>query len=89
MVTTAINIIIYTTVFFLIGMYKPNWALFFMKKPDRFMVLMLSVVLFMVAATLFGEGTRQTELAENPTSVVSEDSAPTVNSEAKPEKQSK
>ena len=60
-----------------------------MKKPDRLMVLMLSAVLFMVAATLFGEGTRQTELAEEPTSIVSEDSTPTVNPETKPEKESK
>lgn len=86
MVTAAINIFIYTVVFFLIGMYKPNWALFFMKKPDRFMVLVLSGVLFMVAATLFGEGTRQKKLTESPVSAVSEDSAPVVSPEIKPEK---
>jgi hypothetical protein len=78
MVTAAINILIYTVVFFLIGMYKPNWALFFMKKPDRFMVMVVSVVLFMVATTLFGEGTQQKKSAKNPVAVVSEDSVPVV-----------
>lgn len=86
MVTAAINILIYTVVFFLIGMYKPNWALFFMKKPDRFIVLVVSVVLFMVAATLFGEGTQQKKLTENPVSVVSEDAAPMVSPSVQPEK---
>ena len=85
MVTAAINIFIYTVIFFLIGMYKPNWALFFMKKPDRIIVLVISVVLIMVTATLFGEGTRQKKMAENPVSVVSEDVAPVVSPSAQPE----
>ncbi len=90
MVTAAINILIYTVVFFFIGMYKPNWALFFMKKPDRFMVMVVSVVFFMVAATLFGEGTQQKKSAENPVSVVSEDSVPVVVSPSvQPEKEKK
>jgi hypothetical protein len=89
MVTAAINILIYAVFFFLIGMYKPNWALFFMKKPDRVMVLMFSAVLFMVSATLFGEGTRQEKLEEVPASVVSEDSIPTINTETKSEKENK
>jgi len=87
MVTAAINILIYTAIFFLIGMFKPNWALFFMKKPDRVMVIMLSAVLFMVGATLFGEGTRKNKLDEDSISVVvSEDSVPAVSEETKTDK---
>lgn len=89
MVTAAINIFIYTVIFFLIGMFKPNWALFFMKKPNRVMVMMLSAVLFMVAATLFGEGTRKNKLDEDSVSVVSEDSVPAVSIETKTDKESK
>lgn len=86
MVTAAINILIYTAIFFLIGMFKPNWALFFMKKPDRVMVIMLSAVLFMVGATLFGQGTRKNKLDEDSISVVSEDSVPAVSEETKTDK---
>jgi len=89
MVTAAINILIYTVIFFLIGMFKPNWALFFMKKPNRVMVMMLSAVLFMVAATLFGEGTRKNKLDEDSVSVVSGDSVPAVSIETKADKESK
>ncbi len=86
MVTAAINILIYTVLFFLVGMYKPKWALFFMKKPDRFMVMVFSVVFFMIAATLFGEGERRKKLEETPVSAVSEDSVPTASPVAKPGK---
>ena len=89
MVTAAINIFIYTVIFFLIGMFKPNWVLFFMKKPNRVMVMMLSAVLFMVAATLFGEGTRKNKLDEDSVSVVSEDSVPAVSRETKTDKERK
>ncbi len=86
MVTAAINILIYTVLFFLVGMYKPKWALFFMKKPDRFMVMVFSVVFFMIAATLFGEGERRKKLEETPVSATSEDSVPTASPVAKPGK---
>lgn len=59
MITAAINIGIYTLIFFLVGMYKPKWALFFMKTPDRFIVSIFTVVFIMISLTLFGEGTRQ------------------------------
>lgn len=58
MITAAINIFIYSLLTLIIGLYKPKWALFWMKKPDRFMVIIISSVLFMTAATLFGEGNR-------------------------------
>ncbi len=86
MITAAINILIYTIIFFLIGMYKPNWALFFMKKPNRFMVMVFSIVFFMIAATLFGEGERRKKLEETPASKVSEDSVPVASPVVKPGK---
>jgi len=59
MVTAAFHIGIYTIIFFIVGMIKPKWPLFFLKKPDRFLVLIISTVFFMISATLFGEGHRQ------------------------------
>ena len=56
MITAAINILIYSILMLVIGLYKPKWALFWMKSPDRVMVVIFSAVLFMIAATLFGEG---------------------------------
>lgn len=50
---------IWTLLFFIVGMIKPKWPLFFLKKPDRFLILIISTVLFMVSATLYGEGNRQ------------------------------
>ena len=55
---------IWTLLFFIVGMIKPKWPLFFLKKPDRFLILIISTVLFMVSATLYGEGNRQKALEE-------------------------
>ncbi|MEQ1636421.1 MAG: hypothetical protein ABL903_06995 [Methylococcales bacterium] len=62
MITAAINIGIYTIIFFLLGMYKPQWPLFFMKKPNRMIIMIVTLIMFMVGVTLFGEGTRQKKL---------------------------
>ncbi len=62
MITAAINIGIYTIVFFLLGMYKPQWPLFFMKNPSRITIMIITLVMIMVGVTLFGEGTRQKKL---------------------------
>jgi hypothetical protein len=59
MIVTAINLGILTLLFFIIGMIKPQWVLFFLQKPDRFMVLIISTIFFMVIATLYGEGHRR------------------------------
>jgi hypothetical protein len=55
---------LWTLLFLIVGMIKPKWPLFFLKKPDRFLILIISTVLFMVAATLYGEGNRQKGLEE-------------------------
>ncbi|NOT83302.1 MAG: hypothetical protein HOP02_00680 [Methylococcaceae bacterium] len=62
MITAAINIGIYTIVFFLLGMYKPQWPLFFMKNPNRITIMIITIVMIMVGMTLFGEGTRRKKL---------------------------
>lgn len=64
LITAAFHTGIWTLIFFIVGMIKPKWPLFFMKKPDRFLILIISTVLFMVSATLFGEGNRQKALEE-------------------------
>ena len=62
MITAAINIGIYTLIFFLLGMYKPQWPLFFMKNPNRITIMIITLVMIMVGMTLFGEGTRRKKL---------------------------
>lgn len=64
MINAAFHTGIWTLVFFIVGMINPKWPLFFLKKPDRFLILVISTVLFMVSATLFGEGNRQKALEE-------------------------
>jgi hypothetical protein len=43
-------------------MIKPNWALFFLAKPDRFIVTTITLVFVMITFTLYGEGTRREKL---------------------------
>jgi hypothetical protein len=64
LITAAIDTGLLTLLFFIVGMIKPGWALFFMKKSDRFMILIISTVLFMITFTLFGEGNRQKALEQ-------------------------
>lgn len=59
MVAQAINLGILTAMFFIAGMIKPKWPLFFMEKPNRFLILVISTILFMISATMYGEGHRQ------------------------------
>jgi hypothetical protein len=64
MINAAFHTGIWTLIFFIVGMINPKWPLFFLKKPDRFLILVISTVLFMVSATLFGEGNRRKALEE-------------------------
>lgn len=64
MILTAINMGILTIIFFIVGMIKPEWVLFFMKEPSRFIVLVISTVLIMISVTLYGEGHRRATLAQ-------------------------
>ena len=62
MITGAIDLGIWTLLFFIIGMYKPQWPLFFMKTPNRFIIVVVTTILFMITATLYGEGLRREKM---------------------------
>ena len=64
MVNYAFDLAIWTVLFFIIGMYKPQWPLFFLKKPDRFMILVITTIFIMITLTLYGEGTRRAKLEQ-------------------------
>lgn len=59
MVFYAINLGIITILFFIIGMIKPKWPLFFLKEPTRFTILMITPILIMITVTMYGEGLKQ------------------------------
>ena len=63
MVLASIHILLYTAIFFLVGMYKPKWVLFFLKNPTRFLVSSIALIFFMIGMTVYGEGHKQ-ELLE-------------------------
>ena len=64
MIDAAFHVLIYTTIFFVLGMFKPQWPLFFLKQPSRFIIVAISTIGLMVGATLFGEGHKQEQLAK-------------------------
>src|ERR1035437_323502 len=70
LINAAIDTGLLTLLFFIVGMINPKWALFFLKKPVRFIILIISTVLFMISATLFGEGNRQKAAEEKATKEV-------------------
>ena len=77
MVTYAFNLGIGTVLFFIIGMYKPQWPLFFLKKPDRFMILVITTIFVMITLTLYGEGTRRDKLELAAKQPVTQSAVPT------------
>ena len=67
MISLSISLLSLTLVYFILGMFKPNWALLGMKKPSRIWVIVISVIALMISFTLYGEGSRRKQemLAEN------------------------
>lgn len=59
MVLASVHILLYTAIFLLVGLYKPKWALFFLKNPTRFLVSSIALIGFMIGATVYGEGHKQ------------------------------
>ncbi|MDO9105423.1 MAG: hypothetical protein Q7U57_10730 [Methylovulum sp.] len=59
MITASFDLALWTLLFFVIGMVKPGWPLFFLKKPDRFLIVAITTVFVMITLTLWGEGNRQ------------------------------
>ena len=55
----SINLFVLAIGLLIVGMIKPHWILFWMEKPKRIAIIVLSSVLFMIAAVMFGEATQQ------------------------------
>ncbi len=64
LVEHAINLGILTLLFFVAGMIKPKWALFFMEKPTRWLVTTITTIFFMIFMTMLAEGHRQAQVIE-------------------------
>jgi len=76
MITGAINLGVWTLIIFFIGMYKPQWPLFFMKNPSRFIIVMITTILVMITFTLYGEGLRQEKLEQGAKQPATDNSIP-------------
>ena len=64
MITAGINLLIISVLVLIVGLIKPKWLLFWVDKPGRMPIIMIASVLFMIAMTLFGEGTKRKKEAE-------------------------
>lgn len=78
MVFFAFNLAALTACFFLLGMYKPQWPLFFVKKPTRFMIMVTTTILVMITFTLYGEGVRRDKLVQAAKTIAPKDANATV-----------
>jgi hypothetical protein len=76
MIPGAIDLGIITLLFFVFGMIKPKWPLFFMENPSRFIILIVTTILFMITATLYGEGLRREKLEKAAKQPISHSTAP-------------
>jgi len=77
MVLQAINLGILTLLFFVVGMIKPKWSLFFMEKPNRWLITMITTVLFMIAMTMYGQGIKEAKRMNKPkVAITSQNKAP-------------
>ena len=85
MMVWAINILLLSVIFLIVGMIKPKWLLFWMDKPGRMPIILLSSVLFMIGAVMFGEANlaKQQEVTKLKPEInkTTEDSAPAVAAE--------
>lgn len=82
MIIWAFNLLLLAVGILVVGLIKPKWLLFWMDQPNRYIIVGVSVILFMSAAILFGEGNRTNEplsevvkiekntLSENPADLV-------------------
>ncbi len=59
MILFSINLALLTVLFFIVGMIKPKWALFFLNAPTRFLIVAITTVLVMITLTVYGEGVRR------------------------------
>lgn len=59
MLNTAFTLMLLTALFFIFGMIKPKWMLFWMKSPDRAWILAITALLIMGSFTLYGEANKR------------------------------
>lgn len=60
----SFNLGIFTILFFIAGLINPKWPLFFMENPSRSVIVVVTTVMIMVVATMYGEGNRQLKIKE-------------------------
>lgn len=65
----SINLFVLAIGVFIVGMFKPHWILFWMDKPARLPITMLSIVLFMCGAVMFGEANMEKEQLQKQSSL--------------------
>jgi hypothetical protein len=49
MIVWAINLFVLSVGILIVGLIKPKWLLFWMDQPNRFIIVGVSVILFMAA----------------------------------------
>ena len=76
MVPAAFDLGIFTILFFVLGMIKPKWPLFFMETPTRFIIVVVTTILFMITMTLYGEGVRREKMEKAAQQPMSQSSIP-------------
>lgn len=72
----AMNLGLLTLLFFVVGMIKPKWVLFFMQKPTRWIVMAITTISVMAVLTMYGEGNKQARLAAKHTKPTAASAAP-------------
>lgn len=68
MITLSISLISLSLVYFALGMYKPEWVLFGIKKPNRLRVIVVTLFFMMLGMTMFGEGIKRKQQTQEATS---------------------
>jgi len=61
MIIWGINLFILAIGILILGLIKPNWFLFWLDKPNRFIIVGIAMILFMAGAVMFAEGNKQGE----------------------------
>ena len=59
LLATAFTLIICTVLFLIAGLINPSWALFWMYKPGRIQVIIITAFLLMGSLTLYGEAVKK------------------------------
>jgi hypothetical protein len=63
----GIELILLSALVLIVGLIKPKWICFWMEKPGRIAVIWIASVLFMIGASLFGQGNKEARDGKNQT----------------------